>query len=60
MYILTLSSNFKFEDLKYMEMVMKFEKFLSFVFFFAVLAPTMRKPQPFVQNAANQKFRLIY
>ena len=52
--------NLKFEDLKYMEMVMKLEKFLSFVFFFAILALTMRKPHPFVQNAANQKFRLIH
>ena len=43
-----------------MEMVMKLDKFLCFMFLFAVLALTMRKPHPFIQNAANQKFRLIY
>ena len=45
----------KFEDHKYMEMVMKLDKFLCVMFLFAVLALTIRKPHPFVQNEANQK-----
>ena len=43
------------------EMVRKLDKFLCYMFLFAVLAPTMYKPQPFTKtSAANQKFRLIY
>ena len=43
-----------------MEMNITLDIFLCFTFLFAVLALTMRKPHPFVQNAANQKFRLIH
>ena len=39
---------------------MKLDKFLCFMFLFAVLTLTMRKPHPFVKNAANHKFRLIH